>query len=168
MMSIEEKLVQSSSKKALQQNIKTEIDSGKSPEQAAAIAYDIQRKNESILTEKSDVLKPIPEHFDIIELSTFKKDWKRLGLNEADLEDLKQKLKKVPPETHIGNSVYKFRFSPKNWNVGARDAGRGYYIEIISDTKAYLVTAYRKNEKGNLTPEETKNIRDLAKTLRSK
>lgn len=39
--SIFEKLIQSASDKALQQNIKTEIDSGKSPKQAAAIAYSI-------------------------------------------------------------------------------------------------------------------------------
>ena len=45
---LEEKLIQSSSDKALQQNIKTEIDSGKSPKQAAAIAYNIQRKNENM------------------------------------------------------------------------------------------------------------------------
>lgn len=125
-------------------------------------------KRDSRLVEKSDILKPIPKSFAIIELGTFKKDWKRLGLDNSDLEDLKKKLKEVPPETHIGNGVYKFRFSPKDWNAGARDGGRGYYIEVISDTKAYLVTAYRKNEKGNLTPEETKNIRALAKVLRSK
>ena len=46
--SIFESLIQSSSNKALQQNIKTEINSGKSPKQAAAIAYNIQRKNESM------------------------------------------------------------------------------------------------------------------------
>ena len=45
---LEEKLIQSSSKKALQQNIKTEIDSGKSPKQAAAIAYSIKNKNENV------------------------------------------------------------------------------------------------------------------------
>ena len=36
-----EKLIHSPSDKALQQNIKTEIDSGKSPKQAAAIAYSV-------------------------------------------------------------------------------------------------------------------------------
>ena len=51
---IEEKLIQSASDKALQQNIKTEIDSGKSPKQAAAIAYSIKRKNESV-NESNDV-----------------------------------------------------------------------------------------------------------------
>ena len=38
---LEEELIQSSSNKALQQNIKTEINSGKAPKQAAAIAYSI-------------------------------------------------------------------------------------------------------------------------------
>lgn len=37
-------LKQSSSKKAFQQNIKKEIDSGKNPKQAAAIAYSVQRE----------------------------------------------------------------------------------------------------------------------------
>ena len=36
-----EKLIQSASDKALQQNIKTKIDSGKSSKQAASIVYNI-------------------------------------------------------------------------------------------------------------------------------
>lgn len=40
-------LIQSSSKKALQKNIKTEIEAGKNPKQAAAIAYSIQRENDA-------------------------------------------------------------------------------------------------------------------------
>lgn len=38
-------LKQSSSKKALQENIRKEIKAGKSPSQAAAIGYAVQRKN---------------------------------------------------------------------------------------------------------------------------
>jgi hypothetical protein len=38
-------LVQGKSKKALQKNIKTEIESGKPPKQAVAIAYSVKRKN---------------------------------------------------------------------------------------------------------------------------
>ena len=41
-----DKLIQSGSKEALQKNIKTEIESGKDPKQAAAIAYSVQRKND--------------------------------------------------------------------------------------------------------------------------
>jgi hypothetical protein len=39
-------LEQSASKQALQQNIKTEIEAGKDPKQAAAIAYATQRAND--------------------------------------------------------------------------------------------------------------------------
>jgi hypothetical protein len=41
---VNEKLIKGKSKKTLQKNIKTEIEAGKYPKQAAAIAYDIQRK----------------------------------------------------------------------------------------------------------------------------
>lgn len=44
---IADDLIQSASKEALQKNIKTEIESGKDPKQAAAIAYSVQRKNDS-------------------------------------------------------------------------------------------------------------------------
>jgi hypothetical protein len=37
-------LKKSKSKSALQENIKTEINAGKDPKQAAAIAYSVQRK----------------------------------------------------------------------------------------------------------------------------
>lgn len=63
---LEEKLTQSSSKAALQKNIKKEIEAGKDPKQAAAIAYSVQRKNESI--------KPINENIDFVKnyLNTLK------------------------------------------------------------------------------------------------
>lgn len=46
--SVKDELVQSSSKEALKKNIATEIKAGKDPKQAAAIAYSIQRKNDSV------------------------------------------------------------------------------------------------------------------------
>ncbi len=39
-------LEKSGSKQALQHNIKTEIEHGKDPKQAAAIAYSVQRQND--------------------------------------------------------------------------------------------------------------------------
>lgn len=41
-------LVQSSSEQALKQNIATEIEHGKDPKQAAAIAYETQRANDYV------------------------------------------------------------------------------------------------------------------------
>lgn len=40
-------LIKSSSKKARQENIRTEIDSGRDPRQAIAIGYSVQREAES-------------------------------------------------------------------------------------------------------------------------
>lgn len=45
--SFKDKLIQSSSKEALSKNIATEIKAGKDPKQAAAIAYSIQKENDS-------------------------------------------------------------------------------------------------------------------------
>ena len=46
-------LIESKSDKALQENIKREIEAGKDPKQAAAIAYSVQHAN--------DVIKCFPE-----------------------------------------------------------------------------------------------------------
>lgn len=45
---IKDKLIESSSEEAFKKNIATEIKAGKDPKQAAAIAYSIQRENDSI------------------------------------------------------------------------------------------------------------------------
>ena len=45
---IKDKLIQSASKEAFSKNMATEIKSGKDPKQAAAIAYSVQRANDSI------------------------------------------------------------------------------------------------------------------------
>lgn len=45
---LNDKLIQSSSKEAFSKNMATEIKSGKDPKQAAAIAYSVQRANDSI------------------------------------------------------------------------------------------------------------------------
>ena len=45
---LKDKLIQSSSKEAFSKNMATEIKSGKDPKQAAAIAYSVQRANDSI------------------------------------------------------------------------------------------------------------------------
>lgn len=47
-------LIQSSSEKAFKKNIATEIKAGKSPEQAAAIAYSVKRKNDSCKDSKPE------------------------------------------------------------------------------------------------------------------
>jgi len=55
-------LIQSTSKKALGENIGKEINAGKDPKQAAAIAYATQRANDNGIPEYAmDQLTTIPE-----------------------------------------------------------------------------------------------------------
>jgi len=51
-------LEESGSKQALQKNIKTEINAGKDPKQAAAIAYSVQRANDEYVPE---AIETVPE-----------------------------------------------------------------------------------------------------------
>lgn len=53
--SIQDKLIESSSKEALSKNIATEIKAGKDPKQAAAIAYSIQKENDSTMKDGLNV-----------------------------------------------------------------------------------------------------------------
>lgn len=56
MPSLKDKLIQSSSKEALSKNIATEIKAGKDPKQAAAIAYSIQKENDSSMKDGLNVI----------------------------------------------------------------------------------------------------------------
>lgn len=49
-------LIQSGSKQALQENIATEIEHGKDPKQAAAIAYETQRANDEYVPQALEVI----------------------------------------------------------------------------------------------------------------
>ena len=103
-----------------------------------------------------------------VELDQFRRQFKKLKLNESDLEELKQSLINSEPEACIGSSVYKFRWAPSRWNSGQRGATRVIYIDIIKDSKVYLVSIYVKNVKSNLTSDEEKAIRQLSKLLSKK
>ena len=64
-------LIQSSSEKPFKKNIATEIRSGKSPEQAAAIAHSIKRKNDSKKYEVSYIKNDI-EYIHIVRAKDLK------------------------------------------------------------------------------------------------
>lgn len=118
-------------------------------------------KNES-LTEN---LTPVPENYSINSLSPFDKAVKNLKLNEKDIDELKQELKKRPPKANIGNGVYKFEWWPKRFNLGKKE-GRVIYIEYVQDSSVWLATMYQKNEKEDLTPQEKNDIINVANIIR--
>ena len=103
--------------------------------------------------------------YEFVELPQFARQAKKLGLDQDDIEELKQSLIKEKPEANLGSNVYKFRWVPSKWNTGQSGGTRVIYVDVIKDSKAYLVSIYAKNVKANLDPKEQEVIRKLGKLL---
>lgn len=70
-------LIQSGSKQALQENIKTEVAAGKDPKQAAAIAYSTQRANDEYVP---TAVECVPEN---VTLSTLNEENRKYWANQG-------------------------------------------------------------------------------------
>jgi len=74
-------LIESSSEKALKENIATEIEHGKDPKQAAAIAYETQRANDEYVPQAVEV---VPEGVTLTTLNEQnRKYWAHQGGEET-------------------------------------------------------------------------------------
>lgn len=51
---------------------------------------------------------------------------------------------------------------------GKRSGARVVYVDVVVDSQVYLLTAYPKNVKDNLTSDETKALANLIKTLKTR
>lgn len=69
---LEDDLIESSSEEAFKKNIATEIEAGKDPKQAAAIAYSVQRRNDSLKKYEVSYTKDSIEHIQIIKAKSLK------------------------------------------------------------------------------------------------
>ena len=119
---INDELIQSGSKEALQKNIKTEIESGKDPKQAAAIAYATKRKNDVDTREEST--KKLKE-----ELQTYKeKKKKKYYITYKDLS-LNQLFKDIEVKANSINEALK-----KIVRFGTYDI---MIIKVKTDTEYY-------------------------------
>ena len=101
-----------------------------------------------------------------VELPVFRSRWKDLGLTDADLIRLQTELL---ADTKVGDvmrgtgGVRKMRFAFRH--KGKSGSIRVIYIDFEVYEKIYLLTAYTKNEKDNLTQEEQNEIRKLIAML---
>ena len=111
------------------------------------------------------MIKAVTDEYEFVLLKPFIREFKKLKLNDNDLAELKVKLVEEEPEADLGSNVYKFRWAPSRWNTGQSGATRVIYVDVIRDSKAYLVSIYGKNKKSNLGPTELKGIRELGKLL---
>lgn len=101
-----------------------------------------------------------------VELPSFRKEWRAMGLTDDDLRRLQEelladpKIGKVMRET---GGVRKTRFAFET--QGKSGSVRVIYVDFEVHEKLYLLTAYPKNEKDNLTKAERNELKQLVGIL---
>ena len=88
-------------------------------------------------------------------------------LSRRDFEDLEKSLLKNPKlGTAIPgmSGIRKIRL--KGLNSGKSGSFRIDYLDIPDVYKLYFIVLYKKNIKGDLSPEEKRDLRDLAEMLK--
>ena len=101
-----------------------------------------------------------------IELPIFKSRWEALGLTEEDLLRLQIELLADPKAGDVmqgTGGVRKMRFAFEH--RGKSGGVRVIYVDFEVYEKIYLLTAYTKNEKDDLTKKERSEIKQLIEVL---
>lgn len=101
-----------------------------------------------------------------VELPNFTKSWRKIGLTDEDLWALEEFLGKNPDYGDLiqgTGGLRKIRWAAKG--RGKRGGSRVCYVDIVRKEKVYLIAAFSKNQKENLTEFEKREIKELIKTL---
>lgn len=101
-----------------------------------------------------------------VELPVFRSEWKGLGLDDEDLRRLQKELladPKIGAVMRGTGGVRKMRFAFEH--RGKSGSLRVVYIDFEIYEKIYLLTAYTKSEKDNLSKVERNEIRGLVEIL---
>lgn len=101
-----------------------------------------------------------------IQTDEFVKRWKELGLTDDDLRRLELMIMKNPqagPIIQGTGKLRKLRFAYEN--MGKSGSTRVCYVDFLVFNTVYLITAYAKNEKDNLTQKECNEVKKLISML---
>ena len=101
-----------------------------------------------------------------VELPIFRSKWEDLGLNDSDLRRLQEQLlvdPKVGAVMRGTGGVRKMRFAFEH--RGKSGSIRVIYIDFEVYEKIYLITAYPKNEKDNLSDSERAELKRMIAIL---
>lgn len=102
-----------------------------------------------------------------IELPIFSKRWSEIGLGDEELLSLQMMLLKDPKSGPImegTGGIRKVRYPLEN--KGKSSSVRVCYTDFEEYEVTYLLTAFIKNEKENLTKEERNVLKKLVKALK--
>lgn len=105
---------------------------------------------------------------EFIILPEFDKQWKAMNLTDDDLCRLEDLILENPELGDVmqgtgGLRKLRFSFSDR----GKSGSSRVCYINIVRKEKIFLITAYPKNVKDNLSKAERNNIKQLVEILKS-
>lgn len=103
---------------------------------------------------------------EFVRLPEFEKCWSNFGLTEDDLADLEYHLCINPESGSImegTGGLRKLRWALPN--RGKSGSIRVIYVDFVYYEKLYLISAYAKNEKDNLSKEERNEVKKLIKLL---
>lgn len=101
-----------------------------------------------------------------IEVPTFTRKWKELGLTDDNLRELQKILLDNPKAGDViqgTGGLRKIRIPLDN--TGKRGGGRVIYVDIEFKETIYFINVYTKNEKDDLTEEEKKAFKAVVKIL---
>lgn len=101
-----------------------------------------------------------------VELPAFRNAWKSLGLTDGDLRRLQEELLANPQSGNViqgTGGIRKMRFALEN--RGKSGSVRVIYVDFVIHEKLYLLTAYPKSEKDNLTKAERNELKKLVEIL---
>ena len=101
-----------------------------------------------------------------VELPIFRSRWKDMGLDDNDLKRLQEELladPKVGAVMRGTGGVRKMRFAFEQ--KGKSGSVRIIYVDFEVYEKIFLITAYPKNEKDNLTDSERNEIKQMIRAL---
>lgn len=102
-----------------------------------------------------------------IEVPTFIKRWRELGLTDENLRELQNVLLENPNEGKViqgTNGLRKIRIPIEH--KGKRGGARVLYVDIELKECIYFINVYSKNEKEDLTEDEKKAFKAVIKILK--
>ena len=103
-----------------------------------------------------------------IQTEEFLKNWKHLGLDDDDLRNLEWMIMcdpQIGPVMRGTKGLRKMRFPFRG--RGKSGSIRVCYIDFPSYHRVYLINAFAKSDKDNLSAEERNQIRMLVQVLES-
>ena len=103
---------------------------------------------------------------EFVMMPEFDRQWKHLGFGDEELRQLQEKLLENPKAGAVlrgtgGLRKYRIAFPGR----GKSGGGRVAYVDFTVHETIYLITAYPKSEKDNLTDKERNEIANVIAVL---